>query len=80
MSRGRHKGAVSVQVNGVEASLSGDRFTAEGVRLVEGTNALVATAVDGQGGTASDAVSVRRDTQRPLVVIESPPDGGAADQ
>ena len=67
--------AVSIAVNGVEASISGDQFNVMAVPLVEGTNAIVATAQDAAGNTASDSISIRRDTQPPLVVIESPGNG-----
>lgn len=64
----------SIGVNGVPAVLDGGSFAA-GVPLEEGTNRLVATATDGEGVSATDAVSVRRDTTPPLVVIETPRDG-----
>ena len=65
----------SVSVNGVAATLGVGTFSASGIALVEGTNTLVATAQNVQGGSASDSVSVRRDTSAPLVVIETPGEG-----
>ena len=68
-------GAVaSVTVNGVEATLSDTSFTAA-LSLAEGTNRLVATAYADGGRSASDSISVRLDTDPPLVVIETPRDG-----
>lgn len=76
---GTVSGAASIEVNGVEAILEGDfgesTFLARDVPLVEGTNRIVATAQDASGGSASDTVTVRRDTDPPLVVIETPSDG-----
>jgi hypothetical protein len=66
---------VSVDVNGVAAQVVGGAFTAPAVPLAEGTNLVVATARDVSGQTASDSLSVRRDTDPPLVVIETPGDG-----
>jgi len=72
---GVFSGAVeSVVVNGVAATLDGTSFTAA-VPLEEGTNRLVATAIDGLGSSATASISVRRDTTPPLVVIETPADG-----
>lgn len=66
----------SVTVNGVEAVISGDRFTAEGVPLSEGPTPLIAIATDVLGlVTESAPVTVRYDSTAPTVVIESPVSG-----
>ena len=72
---GQVSGADTVAVNGVEASVVAGTFFASAISLAEGTNVLVATAQNEGGDTATDTVSVRRDTTPPLVVIESPDDG-----
>ena len=72
---GTASAATSVEVNGVGASLGGDAFTAVGVPLAEGANALVATAQNADGQTASATISVRRDTRPPVIVFETPSDG-----
>ena len=64
---------VSVSVNGVAATGSGDSFTAS-VPIVEGGNTLVATATNGFG-SASAQVAVTLDTTPPIVHIASPADG-----
>lgn len=43
--------------------------------MAEGTNLIVATAQNNVGDSASDSITVRRDTEPPLVVIETPQDG-----
>lgn len=64
-----------VSVNGVVAQAVDGHFVATAVPLAEGTNQLVGTAQNAIGEAASANVSVRRDTQPPLVVIETPGDG-----
>jgi hypothetical protein len=64
----------AVAINGAPADFALATFEAE-VPLVEGTNRLVATVEGAGGATATAAVTVRRDTQPPFLVIESPPDG-----
>ncbi len=62
-----------VTVNGTAAVVSGGRFTAAAVPLVEGDNVLVAHAIDALGHAAdSGTFAVDRDTQAPVVVITSP--------
>lgn len=73
---GSATGAAAVAVNGLAAPIDSEgNFLAQGVPLVEGTNALVATATNEAGASASDTVSIRRDTLPPLVVFESPRNG-----
>ncbi len=65
-----------VTVNGVAALVSGGRFTATNVPLVEGDNPVRAHAVDTLGHSAdSAAATVNRDTQGPAVTITSPASG-----
>jgi len=73
--RGSVSGASEVMVNGVAATVLGNAFFAAGVPLNEGTNVLTASAQDDQNQFVSDSVSVRRDTDPPLVVIETPRGG-----
>ena len=62
-----------VTVNGTAAVVSGGRFTATGVALVEGDNVLRAHATDTLGHAAdSNAFTVARDTLAPAVTITSP--------
>jgi RHS repeat-associated protein len=62
-----------VTVNGAAAVVSGGRFTAAAVPLVEGDNVLVARATDTLGHAAdSNTFTVSRDTQAPAVAITSP--------
>lgn len=65
----------SVTVNGVAATVEGQRFTAEGVALTEGNNDLVATATDALGRTATATVRVELDTTAPSVTITEPESG-----
>jgi PKD repeat protein len=66
---------LTVNVNGVAASVSGMNFTATGVTLREGVNLLVATAMDNSGGVGTGAVSVILDATAPTVAITSPSNG-----
>ena len=62
-----------VTVNGVVAVVSGGRFTAAAVPLVEGDNVLRAHATDALGHAADSAsFAVARDTEAPAVAITSP--------
>lgn len=65
--------APQVVVNGVAASVSDGTFSAS-VPLVEGPNALVATATNPLGEDAAE-VAVVLDTTPPAVTILAPPDG-----
>ena len=64
----------SVEVNGFAAILEDGTFTVPAFSLPEGTTRLLATASNG-AGTATDVVTVRRDTAPPRVVIEIPAPG-----
>ena len=66
----------SVTVNGVTAQMSGGRFTAAGVPLVQGNNPLVARATDALGRTADSApVTVELDTVALTAAITDPASG-----
>ena len=65
----------AVTVNGVPAVIADEIFVVESLPLVEGTNRIVATAQTAGGQSASDSISVRRDTDPPLVVVETPREG-----
>lgn len=61
-----------VSVNGVEAVVSGDRFVAAGVPLIEGGNLITATATAGDGHQGTATINVVRDTTPPRIELESP--------
>jgi RHS repeat-associated protein len=48
--------------------------------LVEGSNTITRTATDAAGNTATVSVTVTRDTQAPVVIIQSPTDGQITNQ
>ena len=48
----------AVTVNGVPAAISGSTFTASGVPVWPGTNAITAVATDAAGNTSSHAIAV----------------------
>lgn len=48
-----------VGVNGILATVAGDRFTANHVPLLEGTNTITAVATDIKGNTANDSIDVK---------------------
>jgi hypothetical protein len=68
-------GAMSVVVNSLDSSIMGETFMVEDVPLVEGTNAIIATAQNSIGETATATINIRRDNTPPVIVIESPDDG-----
>ena len=68
----------SLLVNGVSATLSGDRFTAV-VNLVEGPNTITAVATDALGRSASDTLTLVLDTTAPNVTVDTPADGSVVD-
>jgi len=68
--------SATVQVNGVDAPLSGTPAAfAVWVPLVEGTNRVTAVARDPFANTATATRTVTVDTSPPRVTIDSPPDG-----
>ena len=72
---GTFGGSTAIEVNGVQASITGNTFEASNIPLAEGVNVIVATGRNFFGETTSQTVHVRKDTTAPLVVIESPRQG-----
>ncbi len=69
-----------VTVNGVTATVNGETFLAQGVTLAEGTNILIATAVDVlDHSTDSAPVEIVRDSTPPEIEITSPVAGAELD-
>ncbi|HTO52102.1 MAG TPA: hypothetical protein VMR50_01855 [Myxococcota bacterium] len=64
---------ISVNVNGIGASVTGSSFTAH-VTLSEGANTLMAIATN-LAGSVNASVAVTLDTTPPVVTITSPPNG-----
>jgi hypothetical protein len=64
----------TVQVNGVNATLTGNTFTRT-VSLVEGANSLTAVAVDAAGNQSTASRSITRDTTIPTITISQPGEG-----
>jgi hypothetical protein len=67
-------GALTVDVNGVAATVSGAGFTAANVPLFEGNNTLVVVATD-SNRTGTAAVQVIRDSTAPRLAIHTPAAG-----
>ena len=67
------EGTLTVSVNGVPATLTGDSFSVT-LALADGAHTLVATA-SGDGGIATDSVTISVDTAAPVVTIDTPADG-----
>ena len=66
----------TITVNGVNAAVSGDTFTAV-VPLVEGANLIRARAIDNAGNSSEATANVTLDTTTPGIVIEQPLGGSA---
>ena len=58
---------VTVQVNGLDATVSGQTFSAPEVPLAAGSNNLIVTATDAWGNTTSLSLTVIRQLPRPRV-------------
>lgn len=58
---------VTVQVNGLDATVSGQTFSAPEVPLAAGSNSLTVTATDAWGNTTSINITVIRQLPRPRV-------------
>jgi hypothetical protein len=67
--------ASAVTVNGIAAQLSGGRFVAGGVPLLEGGNILTATAATASGLIGTASIEVVRDLTPPRLSIDHPADG-----
>ncbi|HYO75171.1 MAG TPA: hypothetical protein VE010_01810, partial [Thermoanaerobaculia bacterium] len=68
-------GAVSVELNGKSATISGSTWTANDVRLQDGTNVLVARAKSAGGRTATASRRVLSLQDAPSIAISSPVTG-----
>jgi hypothetical protein len=66
--------AVSVSVNGVSATLSGQSFNAT-VSLAEGSNAINVVATDAAGNQSQASRNVVRDSVAPVLTIAEPSEG-----
>jgi hypothetical protein len=64
-----------VAVNGVPAVVTGNRFTAREVPLIEGSNVLTASAILPNGHANTASVNVVRDLTPPHVTIDVPAPG-----
>lgn len=67
--------AVSVSVNGVDATLNSDGTWTASVPLVEGSNLLTATARDADGNPGTATRTVVLDTVAPNLSLNTPADG-----
>jgi len=68
-------GVSTVTINGINAVINGDTYTASNIPLVEGVNTITATASDRAGNTATSSITVNLDTTPPVISITSPVDG-----
>ena len=69
---GSTSNAVSVTVNGIAATLSGDAFATDAVPLVEGSNTITATVENASGSTTTTTITVVRDPDLPVISVLSP--------
>ncbi|NOZ95862.1 MAG: hypothetical protein GXP47_14150, partial [Acidobacteria bacterium] len=67
--------AVTVTVAGQPAVVTSGAFTATGVSLSEGDNAILIEATDPAGNTASTTLTLILDTTAPSIAIGAPADG-----
>jgi hypothetical protein len=71
--------AGSVTVNGIQAVVSGNTFTAQ-VPLFEGTNVVAAVAATPSGAMGTGTVEVFRDSTAPRMAVAFPLDGATVHQ
>lgn len=73
---GKVSGATALTVNGTAAAVASAgnnvAFTVHDIPLKEGTNSIVLTASNAKGAVLTKSIAVRRDTDPPVVVIETP--------
>ncbi|MCP4662866.1 MAG: hypothetical protein GY856_46335, partial [bacterium] len=79
MVEGTAEGASEVTVNGVTATLQGDRFSAGPFALESGSQRFTATAVDAAGNRNSRDFEIKNDSTAPVITITSPADGAVVD-
>ena len=65
----------AIVVNGVTANISGNTFTADISIATEGSNTLLATAIDLAGNEEQAQIAVIRDTVAPVATITTPAAG-----
>lgn len=65
--------AVTVVVNGIDATVSGTTWTAVGVPIGEGGNTITAVATDIAGNVGTATITLLVDTKGPTITIETPP-------
>lgn len=66
---------ITIVVNGISASISGNTFIANNVPLTEGKNTIKATAASGGVVVGEYSICVIRDSFSPLIEILDPKDG-----
>jgi RHS repeat-associated protein len=66
---------VRVTVNGVDAPLATGGTFASTIALDLGANAVIATATDRAGNSASATLTIHRDATRPGIILSAPADG-----
>src|SRR5579859_6356189 len=71
---------VTVQVQGVSATMNGNQFTATVPLPTEGLQSLQAVATDAAGNVGQASVNIHVDRTPPVVVITQPPDGSYTNQ
>jgi hypothetical protein len=64
--------STTVVVNGVNASVSGNNFTASGVPLAQGRTVVTANVTNASGHSGTASILVYRDSIPPRVVVRSP--------
>ena len=70
----------TVRINGTLATVTNGVFTANGVVLQEGANAITATATDPAGNVGTATARVGLDTQPPALAITTPVAGSSTTQ
>ncbi|HTC93758.1 MAG TPA: Ig-like domain repeat protein, partial [Terriglobales bacterium] len=71
---------VTLQVNGVSATINGNQFTATVPLPTEGLQALQAVATDAAGNVGQASINIHVDRTPPVVVIAQPLDGSYTNQ
>jgi PKD repeat protein len=62
---------VSIKVNGVIAEVYGNQFVANNVPLMEGSNTIIANALDSNGAVARTEVNVTATTTGPYITLSA---------
>ena len=69
---------MGITVNGVIAFIDGNQFVANHVPLEEDDNTITATAIDMEGNTVTDSITVYAETTGDFIRITADPDSGVA--